>query len=375
LKRIHLKKNNDRLVICAIILAAITVSMLTQSSNQSFPMARASTLDSQSFFPSVADPNAEGGNFSIFWITDTQYLSQNYPRYYDSLCRWIVNNAEKYNCKMVIHTGDLVDTEGNQTQWENANNSMSILLNAGIPYCWNAGNHDYNATCWIGNQFGAFNPSNFAEKPYWIGDDSEGQNTAVHFTVSGSDFLIVNLEFNATNTTLAWANSLLDKYPDSHAIVAAHFYVNRTGGYEFWAANFKRSVLATHPNVFLTLSAHVYPLASSGIRTQVGNRAELVFNRQDKDSEMGAACVRILTFDTTQGVIDVKTYVIYANTFLTDANSQFTLNTTFWNAGAQNENENVPEFPSLIAPVFLLALATVALAVLGKRRKGSKIKA
>jgi hypothetical protein len=131
--------------------------------------------------------------------------------------------------------------------------------------------------------------------------------------------------------------------------------------------------LATHPNVFLTLSAHVYPLASSGIRTQVGGRAELVFNRQDKDSEMGAASVRILTFDTAHGVIDVKTYVIYANTFLTDANSQFTLSTTFWNAGAQNENENVPEFPSLIAPVFLFALATVVFAFSRKRRRDSAI--
>ena len=67
-------------------------------------------------------------------------------------------NVETYNVKMVIHTGDIVDTEGNRTQWLNANQSMSILLNNGIPYCWDAGNHDYNSTCWIGYQFGAFNP-------------------------------------------------------------------------------------------------------------------------------------------------------------------------------------------------------------------------
>jgi hypothetical protein len=35
---------------------------------------------------------------------------------------------------MVIHTGDIVDTEGNTTQWECANRSMSILWDAGIPY-------------------------------------------------------------------------------------------------------------------------------------------------------------------------------------------------------------------------------------------------
>jgi hypothetical protein len=120
------------------------------------------------------------GNFSIIWITDTQYLSESYPKYFDSLCRWIVDNSGTYNVKMVVHTGDLVEDEWNRTHWENANNSMSILMNYDVPYCWNAGNHDYNVSYWIGNQYIAFNPDVMAEKPYWIGDEASGQSTAVH---------------------------------------------------------------------------------------------------------------------------------------------------------------------------------------------------
>ncbi|MCW4017568.1 MAG: metallophosphoesterase [Candidatus Bathyarchaeota archaeon] len=309
------------------------------------------------------------GNFSIIWITDTQYLSESYPTYYDSLCRWIVNNVEKYNVKMVIHTGDLVEDEGNTTHWDSANHSLSILLDAGIPYTWNAGNHDYNATCWIGNQYAAFNPANFEEEPYWVDDAGEGKNTAVQFTASGMDFLIVNVEYDADNATLEWANSILDAYPESHAIVGAHFYLNRTGRYEPWATNFRQTVLATHSNVFLTLSAHVHPLAYSGLANQVGDRHELVFNRQDKDNYMGGASLRILTFDTAHGIIDVKTFVIYANTFLTDTHSQFTLQTNFWNEAAVNEAEEIPEFPSTIAIVCVLALTA---AVVGASRKTRK---
>jgi hypothetical protein len=315
----------------------------------------------------AASSAESGGNFSVIWITDTQYLAESYPTYYDSLCRWIVNNAQKYNVQMVIHTGDIVDTEGNATQWENANRSMSILLDAGIPYCWNAGNHDYNATCWIGNQYAAFDPANFAQKPYWVGDFGDGQNTAVHFAANGMDFLVVNLEYNANDAALAWANSLLDAYPDSHAIVGAHFYLNRTGDYESWATNLKQTVLATHQNVFLTLSAHVYPLAYSGLRTQVGDRDELVFNRQEKDSEMGAASLRILTFDTAHNAIDVKTYVLYSNTFLIDDNNQFTLNTNFWNAAAVNEE--IPEFPTGMATAVMLVVASVVVAVWGNKNR------
>jgi len=337
---------------------------------QGSSLARASTdaAINSNASPLAVNPAVGEGNFSIIWITDTQYLSESHPTYFGSLCRWIVNNAETYNVKMVVHTGDLVEDEWDTTHWENANHSMSILLDSGIPYCWNAGNHDYTETCWIGNQYSAFNTSSMARKAYWISDKFDGENTAVHFGVSNQDFLIVNIANEANDTALDWANNTLNSYPESHAIVATHFYVNRTGGYEEWAANLKRTVLATHPNVFLTLSAHVYPLASSGIKKQVGERHELVFNRQDKDNYMGAASLRILTFDLTNGVIDVKTFYIYANIFLNDSESQFTLQTTFWNDLAQNEKEEIPEFPAFALVALCLVLLVCAFA--GRSRMG-----
>ena len=320
------------------------------------------------------------GTFSVIWITDTQYLSESHPTYYDSLCRWIVNHADEYNVKMVIHTGDMVEDEFNQTHWENANNSMSILLNNDVPYCWNAGNHDYNTTYWIGTQYSAFNPAVMAGKPYWVGDIFDGQNTAVHFTVSDWDFLIINIAYQANDTALSWANNLLDTYPDSHAIVAAHNYLNTTGGYSAkgkddssWPLNFKRSVLDTHGNVFLALSGHVYP--TSGCRTKVGGRDELMFNRQDKDSQMGAASLRILTFDTANGTISVKTFYIYANTFLDDTNNQFTLNTTFYNDAAQTEPEPNSDSGFLLTVVLSCTVVAVILVLTGvflRRRRRSK---
>ncbi len=335
--------------LAVLVIAGSQSSCLTAKAN---PMA---TLISDG----TPDKNLDEGNFSIIWITDTQYLSESHPTYFDSLCRWIVNNAETYNVKMVVHTGDLVEDEWNTTQWANANHSMSILLDAGIPYCWNAGNHDYNETYWIGNQFSAFNPVVLAEKSYWINDKFDGQNTAVTFTVSNKNFLIVNIANEANDAALSWANDLLNDSPESSAIVATHFYVNRTGGYEPWATNFRRSVLATHSNVFLTLSAHVYPLASSGIRTQVGDRHELVFNRQEKDNYMGAASLRILTFDLTKGIVDVRTFYLYSNMYLTDANNQFTLETAFRNDSASSEPEEIPELPTAAMLALIVTLLVI----------------
>jgi hypothetical protein len=279
----------------------------------------------------AAEPNLDSQNFSIIWITDTQYLTENHPALYDNLCQWIAQNKGTYNIKMVVHTGDIVNQEANTSQWTCANQSMSILLADQIPYCWDAGNHDYNATCWIGNQYAAFNPEAMAAKPYWVSDDFGGMNTAVHFNASGQDWLIVNLAFQANDSALDWANNILDANPQAHAIVATHAYLNRAGEREQWATNFKTKVLDTHANVFLTLSGHYYP--TSGLRTQAGERYELLFNQQDAYGQLGAESARILTFNPTQGTITVHTYSLYLNQFIEDKANSFTLQTSFRNGG------------------------------------------
>ena len=68
-----------------------------------------------------------------------------------------------------------------------------------------------------------------ATKSYWVGDEFDGQNTAVHFNVAGKDFLIVNIAYHANDTVLTWANQILDAYPQSHVILAPT-HLNTTGG-------------------------------------------------------------------------------------------------------------------------------------------------
>ena len=304
---------------------------------------------------------AQTGNstFSIIWITDTQYLSESHPADYTNLCRWITQNRANYNVQMVIHTGDIVNAEGNTIQWLNANKSMSLLADADIPYCWDAGNHDYNSTCWIGNQYSMFNPQTFQSKSYWAGSFQDGMNTAVCFNASGHQWLIVNLAFDANDSALMWANGLLDAYPDANAIVAVHAYINRQCQYDSWAKNFKSTVLDTHSNVFLTLSGHIHP--TSGNRARVGGRDELLFNQQDAEGQEGAESARILTFNVVKGTICVQTYDLYANQFLQDSNNDFTLNTTFRND--QPANTSFPVF-TVVAAATVLAMCVVIVVVL-----------
>jgi hypothetical protein len=295
--------------------------------------------------------------FSLVWITDTQYLSQTYPQYFDSACQWIMSNKDVYDIKLAIHTGDIVNTGTDLNQWENANHSMSILLDNNMPYCWDAGNHDLMSGNWNGKSFLAFNVTFLRSKTYWTADCLDGRNTAVAFNVSEYNFLVINIEYHANSTVLQWLDAILNAHAQSHVIVATHAYLNETCGYGNcgWALTLKNGILANRTNVFMTLNGH-YHSSSTANRTMVGNRLELFFDRQDLKGQKGGAAVRLLTFDLVQGKVNVKTYDTYAGKFLTDSDSDFTMDLPF---------QAVPELPYSL---FVSALVIASLSISSVRR-------
>ena len=270
--------------------------------------------------------NVSNSVFSIIQISDTQYLTINQSHLFTDLTKWIAANSQIYNVKMVIHTGDIVDNGSAPVQWERANASMSVLLAAGVPYCWDAGNHDTHyrdpTVSWIGNDYAAFNPEVMNAKLYWIGDILDGKNTAVKFTAGDYSFLVVNLEFQPNSTVLNWMNSLITAYNTSNVILATHSYQNYTGVYDAGSETELFNALNNYPNVFLTLSGHVYP--NGTFSTRVGNREEILFDRQDADGGLGAASARIITFNLQTNTANVSTYLSCGSPgFLNDSANKF----------------------------------------------------
>jgi pimeloyl-ACP methyl ester carboxylesterase/predicted MPP superfamily phosphohydrolase len=319
----------------------------------------------------AVDPNS----FSIMQISDTQFLSASFPQLFKDTTNWIGNNAGSYNLKMVIHTGDLVDningttgTYSDPVQWATANASMSLLLNAGIPYCWDAGNHDQipwndaNGT-WLGSSYAALNATNMRSKPYWVSDAVDSKNTATQFSYNGYRFLIINLEYMASNSTISWMKTLLDNNKGANVIIAAHTYLNKADGYGFasaglpgevaWCTNLK-AVLDGYPNVFLTLSGHD-PTGTANM-TRVGNREEIFFNRQSATTaagQTGAAAVRIYTFNLTSKQVSTTTYSLDTQTWLTTAANQFSFSVASLKSDPQfdwvlvNASRSLKAYPAL----------------------------
>ena len=295
----------------------------------------------------ISTDNADNSYFSIIQITDTQYLSWMNPALYYDTTNWIVNNSERLNLKMVVHTGDLVDTPIHTSEWEVANKAMITLYNNGIPYCWNAGNHDQlppnetsnlwlgdSNTDWLGSQYPAFSQSIMQLEPYWVSDIFNGKNTAVTFNHLNYRFMIINTEFLANSSTTNWMQNLIHGSQNFNVIVATHDYLNMTGGYGTrstsnagvldynWGNNFK-NILDQHPNVFMTISGHIQSRSIGANNKRVGNREEIFFNRQEINDRRGAASIRIYNFDLVNMQVNVSTYDIDSKTWLTDSRNQF----------------------------------------------------
>jgi hypothetical protein len=330
-------------------------------------------------------------SFSIFWITDTQFLSESNPALFKMMNNWIVDNWEAYNGKLVIHSGDLVQTGDVQREWENASDAMNIFLANEIPYTWCAGNHDDwvqddQTSGWAGNLWGtpALDPAtvrsfvNHYGYTKWVDDYHAGMNTALTFTANGLNFLVMNLEWNANANVVKWVENTLDNpaYANHNVILAPHAYMDAYGSINDarWGptlANFVEGltpVMDSHPNVFLTLNGHFATDSGYNTPAPVNGRNQLMFDRQDctdypgdetgrgidttdattPDGEkVGGATVTILNFDTDNNQINASTYDVYTGLWRVEPSNQYTV-TMFTNPlpgnnlGAAKKDKRLP---------------------------------
>lgn len=291
---------------------AVQSNQLSRFFQKSLPFASTPSPGDRPPPPSDVLPET---SFSIFWITDTQFLSESNPDAFRKMTGWIVDNWKAYNGKLVIHTGDIVQNGPEKDEWQNANSAMLTLLRNGIPYSWCAGNHDDlirddSGSGWTGRKSSqAFDPS-YVERSIeglgnvsWAGDFHDGMNTAVNFRAAGMDFLVVNLEWRADQSVLGWLDGLLSdpRYASSRVIVAPHAYINPFGSLHDprWDpelgdfVNRLTPILDRHSsNVFLTLNGHFATDSGYNTPRPVKGRNELMFDRQDCTDAPGSATGR-----------------------------------------------------------------------------------
>ena len=285
------------------------------------------------------------GDFTIVVLPDTQFYSQDHPQIFDSQTQWVADNAAAQNIKLVIGEGDIVNVGTDATQWANADHSVGILDQAGIPYAMTIGNHDYDERPPVNRQATNFNqrfgPSRYAGKPYYGASNfpsGSNENFYETFTWGGKTYLILVLEFVPRNSAVEWAKTVLSANTDKEVIVVTHSYLYSDGttvdqcdtsdmvgdnnGALLWA-----KLISQYPNISLVLSGHITNKftarrSDEGVN---GNFVHQIFANWQDWTNGGNGYLRIMKFSPSQNAISVQSYSPFTGLFLTDSADQFTL--------------------------------------------------
>ncbi len=297
--------------------------------------------------------SAGGGaaNFTIIVLPDTQHYSATYPAVYDNQTLWIANHTVDLNIKMVLHEGDIINTESTTTEWDNANHSMTILDNANVPYSMVPGNHDHVGLTTTGatTRYDAYFPvSRFSGESWWGGNYSgpgPNDNNYQLMTIGGDDYIFLSLDWCPATDEVAWANTTLNTYSSRKAILTTHGYILEDGtrGVNSCASTqyIWDDLIKHHENLQLVLCGHAYAAGGQGNRTDNNLAGKPVYQMladYQGRTNGGNGYLRILTFDPQADRVYVKTYSTYLNQYETDANSQFDFAYNLSGGGSNFEN-------------------------------------
>ncbi len=168
-------------------------------------------------------PEVPKGAFNFVALPDTQQYSESKPEVFHAQTQWIVDNLESQQIKFVSQLGDIVD-DLKVEQWKVARAAMD-RLHVKVPYGISVGNHDMKSSGDT-SMFQQYFPASRFENFDWYGG-SRHNNTSSYqlFSAAGKDFVVVHLPCNAPDASLAWADDVLNRYPDRKAIVSTHMYL------------------------------------------------------------------------------------------------------------------------------------------------------
>ncbi len=298
-------------------------------------------------------------DFTIVVIPDTQGYTNTggIDAIFDQQTQWIVDQADDLDTRFAIHVGDLVESWPNVNQWSRASRSMAILDAAGVPSSVLPGNHDLSITTGESSTYDTyFPPSRYAAATWnstsvryggYLGQnqfgpdgiDRQNKDNYALLDAGGLELLILNLEFESPAYSLAWAQRVIDAYPDRRVILATHGFITTTGNRSNTvirtdtvpksANDVWNELVYRNCNIFMVVNGHWHDGELSEARRTDPNACgrpvhQILSDYQDR-ANGGNGWLRYYTFHPASDTIDAFTYSPYLQQMENDADSRFTL--------------------------------------------------
>ena len=233
----------------------------------------------------------------------------NYPGALSKMGQWIADERANHNILYVVQTGDAVDEGWIAKQWKNFDQLYDKFKDT-LPYFPIAGNHD------VGMQWHGYGP--YLARPYVrsiprYNSFEGGRASFATFSAGGTDFLLLGAGWESELDAADWMDDVLNRYPDSVAILLFHGYINVDGSFTKVGQQMFDQVVTKHPNVRLVLCGHVRgtgyradDLDDTGDGKPDRRVNTMIYNYQHYDQNCGQ--LRLLTFNPATRSIVVMTY-------------------------------------------------------------------
>ncbi|MEH3022263.1 MAG: metallophosphoesterase [Pseudomonas oryzihabitans] len=297
-------------------------------------------FEDHSFTP--VKPMASAGSFVLGVLPDTQYYSENnfemtrtgerverYPGLgyppalaFHAQTHWLANNARALNMPFVVHLGDLVEDAEQHGEWRLASQAMARLERAGLPYSVMTGDHDVIALYTedrlrdgseLFTQY--FSPERAARQSTFLERDATGLNEAHRFTALGQGFLLLTLDWFPSEQSLAWAQSVLDRYPHLPTILASHNIVDLVNGQAVLSnrrndtgVRLWNRLIRRNDQIFLTLNGHNHGSGHLRLANDFGRPVDLLLINYQTEYAGGNGLLRLLELDLARGRLEAFTY-------------------------------------------------------------------
>ena len=289
--------------------------------------------------------------WTVVAIPDTQKYaeSSSLVSYAQDQTDWIAAQKNVMNVVFATHEGDIVENGDSVTEWERMSDVMNTL-DGEVPYSALLGNHDFAVTgdreSSTENYRTYFGESRYEDYDWFGGTAPDDRGRYQRFDAGGYEFVHLSLEWavpgsaSDSDTTMGWAQDVLDANPTTPTIITTHTHLwdrpDREGhsprdhdansGQEIFS-----DLVAPNPQVFMVLNGHSFRAD--------GEWAQVSQNDADLDVYEMLACyqdypnggngwLRTIEFVQDGGVdeadrIRVRTYSPTLDRFETDDRSRF----------------------------------------------------
>ncbi|PMH46203.1 hypothetical protein BCU68_08780 [Vibrio sp. 10N.286.49.B3] len=287
-------------------------------------MAAAYLTGCNSSTSSGGSPTPSKVDFKFAVLPDTQKYSENSPERFDAQTQWIADNWAQENIPFTFHLGDIVEDRRIDSEWVAADHAMSLLEGGNTPYSILCGNHD------LLNQ-GADDGRNLAEEPFfdwfpesrmqqdptYMGRCPTGFNSYHIFEASnGQKFLSLAMDWRPSESSIAWAQSILDQHSDIPTILSTHQLINIAGDGESplvtnQGVEFFTDLIYNNDQIFLTLNGHHHGASSLVAYNKYGREVLMVVVDYQSMFWGGNGLMRTVGFDYTNKKMVMRSFSPY----------------------------------------------------------------